>query len=184
MRSLKTQRRNSQFYIGQISTVLLFLFYALIPHSIVAQGEELFRISRDKDKHHIVYHLNIGKNGRLNEQEPVAAYWNRVDIAGEESSRSLNVLERKYAYGLDFFEDTPDGRRFGFVSYDRDLFLKHSSQGYSVMIEVDGKFVILKELVLFMGRGSFWLPEIRKIEVIAFDTELQKEVKETIHDPK
>jgi hypothetical protein len=150
----------------------------------LAQGEELFRISRDKDKHQIVYHLNIGENGRLNEKEPVAAYWNRVNIAGEESSRPLNGLERKYAYGLEFFEETPEGRRFRFVSYDRDLFLQKSSKGYRVMVELEHELMVLRELILFLGKGTFWFPEIRKIELVAFDIKLKNEVKEVIHNPK
>lgn len=152
-----------------------FLFYISIglvfvtglgPENLHAQKDELFKIVRNKDAHEIIYHINTDAQGRLDHKKPIEAYWIRYDLEG--TGRSLNAMERRYAYGLKFIENTPAEIRFQFVSFSRDLFLRKISRNrYEVQVDMNGERVKLNEIYLHLGGGSFWFPKIGYIELRA-----------------
>ena len=146
-------------------------------------GTELFKITRNTDLNEIIYYLNTDATGQLDQQQPIEAYWLRYESGGEQTGRSLNALEKKYAYGLRFLEVTRTSATFQFVSYKRDLFFKRTSSEDVVMIEIDGKMLRLQRVHLQLGRGTFRIPEISVIELHAVD-ENGRLVVEVIQNPK
>ncbi len=144
---------------------------------------ELFKITRNTDLHEIIYYLNTDVTGELDQYQPIEAYWLRYETGGGQSGRSLNALEKRYAYGLRFLEITNKSARFQFVSYKRDLLLRRSANEDVVLIEIAGKMRQLQRVHLQMGRGTFGVPEILVIELHAVD-ENDSPVVEVIPNPK
>ena len=138
----------------------------LFGSSLYAQEDELFEITRNKDEHKIIYYLNQDKNGNLDLKEPIGAYWRRIDESGRRS-KSLNALEKKYAYGINFLESKPDFVRFRFVAYDkREFILKRDpSKGFSVFTDVNGKRLKISRIHLHLDGGTFWFPAVSFIEL-------------------
>lgn len=145
--------------------------------------DELFRLTREHDAHEINYYLNSDKQGRLDQSEPVEAYWIRYEFDGSTTGRPLNALESKYAYGVKFYDVTEKSARFQFVSYQRDLFLERTANEFEVLVEIRGKEVRLERVHLSIGKGSFWVPTISRIELHAVDPETGKAVVEVINNP-
>jgi len=169
--------RNFLFYIS----IGLVFVAGLGLESAHAQKDELFKITRNKDAHEIIYHLNTDARGQLDKKKPIEAYWIRYDLEG--TGRSLNAFERRYAYGLNFHENSPEEIRFTFVSFSRDLFLRRISRNqYEVQVEMNGERVKLNEIYLHMSGGSFWFPKINYIELRAQNAEGEP-ITEVIENP-
>lgn len=149
------------------------------------QEEEnaLFAIERNKDDHRIIYYLNTDGNGNLDTQQPIGAYWLR-EHGDQSRSQSLNALERKYAYGLDFLEVDKERARFRFVSYKKRTFVLTRDQDgkYAVFGEISGKRAKLTSIFLQLDGGTFWFPKIAFIRLQAID-ERGNAIVETVHDP-
>lgn len=167
-----------------------FLFYISIGLVVVsglgldnlhAQKDELFKIVRNKDANEIIYHLNTDAQGQLDRKKPIEAYWIRYEIEGR--GRSLNAIERRYAYGLNFLENSPEEIRFQFVSIKRDLFLrKISRRQFEVQTDINGQRIRLDEIYLHLDGGTFWVPRIAFIELRGTNASGEKVV-EVIETP-
>lgn len=147
-------------------TLISALLFVLMVTELSAQRDELFKITRNKDANEIIYHLNTDERGRLDLKKPIEAYWIRYDL--EEEGRPLTTLERKYAYGLKFSNVTTDGGSFQFVSFDKPLFLvRTGKQQFEVQAEINGERMLLEEIYLSLGGGSFWFPKVNYVELRA-----------------
>ena len=155
----------------------------LFGSSLYAQEDELFEITRNKDEHKIIYYLNQDKIGNLDLKEPIGAYWRRMDESGR-TSRSLNMLERKYAYGMKFLETKSEFARFRFVSYDkREFILKRILRdGFAVFTDIDGKELKIQNIHLHLDGGTFWFPKITSIELRGHD-QFGEDVIKVIQEP-
>ena len=131
---------------------------------------QLFYLQRTPDDNTVVYQLNY-KDGILNNEEPVNAYWIRYAEQGQQIS--LTTLQWHFAYGLKAKKGTGDSYSLAFLAdRDRTMTLRRNAAGrYGVYITLNQKDVLLKKIYLKINGGSFWSPNIEYAEFTGSDAE-------------
>ena len=132
----------------------------------------LFYVQRTINSNTIVYTLNQDVNGKINEQEPISAFW--VKFAQGGKKEQLTYVQKKYAYGLRSKLLDKDKGVFmvEFVSYDKkQLYLIKSSHDnrYHVYSFVKNRLSIIRSIFVQIEGGSFWLPNVKYVELTAID---------------
>ena len=138
----------------------------------------LFYVQRSNNVNAIVYETNIGKDGKINREEPVHVYWKRY--TSDSTVAELNYVQRKYAYGIESKEIEGKNGQFilNFVSYDKKKFYllpDRERNGYQALTMINGKMAILDRVFIQLSGGTFWFPTITNIELKGRDT-LTKQV--------
>lgn len=161
---------------------MLFMAMLMVGTKSYAQEELLFKITRNQDANEVLYHVNYNSRGEVDSSAPIAGYWMRYEDGGQ--SRSLNVLERRYAYGLRFLKTDDEKEWFQFVSYNkRDFYLKQNKRGeYGVYTDFEDGPIKIHEIYLHLQGGTFWLPKITQVDLHGTDSN-GKPVEKSVLNP-
>ncbi|MGE0568986.1 MAG: DUF4833 domain-containing protein, partial [Bacteroidia bacterium] len=131
----------------------------------------------------IVYTLNQDKDGNLNEKEPIKVYWVKYAQGGKVDP--LTYIQKNYAYGVQskMIDSEKKSFSFEFVSYHKKQFylLKSGADNkYHVYGYINNKLTILNNILVKIEGGTFWVPNVKYVEVKAFDPSASAEVTEII----
>ncbi len=143
----------------------------------------LFYIQRTINTNTIIYELNMNDNGELNLIEPIKMYWK--DYATTGATEPLNFFQRKYAYGIDIKMIDSDKKSFAFnfVSYKKKTLylIKSLVDGkYSVFCQINNKLIPLTKIFVKIDGGTFWLPEVKYVELTGKDFSKSEEETERV----
>ncbi len=138
----------------------------------------LFYVQRSPNINTIVYELNSDKNGKLDKDEPVHVYWIRYGEKGQKEE--LSYIQRKFAYGLTSKALPNDQYDIRFVSYKKfPLTLMKGNDGkYHIFATVNQKPMYISRVFLKIEGGSFWLPNVKYVEIRGIETSTGKEIVE------
>jgi hypothetical protein len=129
-------------------------------------SNQLFYLQRDPNTNTIICSLNYDADGKLVEDEPVKVYWVRYADNGE--IKDLNYIQRKFAYGIQSEFLGNNQYKLNFVSYKKfPMFLVKSEKDnkYHVYVTVNNKKIKLERIFLRIEGGSFWVPNVKYVEV-------------------
>jgi len=149
-----------------------------VPRGIANQ---LFYLQRDPNTNTIIYELNVGKSGDPDEQQPVLAYWIRYGEDGKK--QELSYIQRKFAYGIQSRQLGKDHYELRFVSHKKlPLYLQRSGpdKKFHIYATVNDKRVQIERIFVRIVGGSFWLPNVRYVEITGFNAETNDPVTERI----
>jgi hypothetical protein len=137
----------------------------------------MFYIQRTPNINTIAYELNFSASGQLDIDNPIHVFWIRYK---EDSSRAeLSFIQRNYAYGLKIRQLGKDYYDLRFVSYKKyPLYLRKSEDDkkYHVYATINNKRIILNRIFLHIEGGTFWLPNVTRIELSGVDADTGKEL--------
>lgn len=145
--------------------------------ALPANVSRLFYVQRDPNANTIVYELNA-PNGKLDEDEPVHAYWIRYAAKGEHAE--LSYIQRKFAYGLvqkPLGNDKFDIRVVSYKKYPLTL-MKGQDGKYHIFATVAKKQAILNRIFVKIEGGSFWIPNVIYVELRGSDPATGQEIVE------
>jgi hypothetical protein len=134
-------------------------------------NNQLFYLQRDPNTNTIIYELNVDKEGDLNKKEPIKVYWVRYGEKGEKED--LSFIQRKFAYGIQAKEIGNNQYELRFVSHKKlPLYLMKSAEDkkYHVYITVNKKKIQLNRIFVRIEGGSFWLPNVKYVELRGVNT--------------
>jgi hypothetical protein len=148
--------------------------YPIPPISAV----RLFYVQRNTNTNTIIYDLNYASDGKLDESEPVKAYWIRYAEDGQK--KDLNYVQRKFAYGLTSKALNNGSYDIRFVSYKKfPLTLMKSVDGkYHIFALIAQKQVMLSRIFVKIDGGTLWLPSVTYVEVKGSDPVTGREIVE------
>lgn len=129
-------------------------------------ANQLFYLQRDPNVNTLVYALNIDDEGMLDNTQPVLAYWIRYGENGEK--KGLSYIQRKFAYGIEAKMIDKDQYELRFVSHKKlPLYLVKSpdDKKYHVYVTVNNKKLQLDRIFLRIEGGTFWLPNVKYVEL-------------------
>jgi phosphoribosyl-ATP pyrophosphohydrolase len=127
---------------------------------------QLFYLQRDPNLNTLIYELNLDKSGVLNEDQPVLAYWIRYDE--NQAKKDLSYIQRKFAYGVDAKKLGKDQFELRFVSHKKlPLYLTKSAEDkkYHVYVTINNKKLLLDRIFVRIEGGSFWIPNVKYVEL-------------------
>lgn len=145
----------------------------------VGQRNMLFYIQRTPNINTIIYSLNFDEKNQLDSKEPVHVYWIRYAEEGQQAE--LSYIQRRYAYGLKSKDLGNNKYELRFVSYKNLPFYLYKSpkdNQFHVYATVNKKEIILHRIYLQIEGGSFWLPEVKWVEVKGTDPVTGREMTE------
>ena len=132
-------------------------------------NNQLFYLQRDPDANTVIYQLNT-KNGRIDNNEPVSAFW--IKYAEQGQVAQLTALQRKLAYGLQSRELEKGKFELRFVSYHKlPLYLVTSAKNNYVYAHIQQRQLILNRIFVRVKSGSLNLPKVVYIELNGKDAE-------------
>jgi len=145
------------------------LFFTLFVFSLEAFGEHprLFSIERSRDANIICYSLNLDKSNRLQTDEPIQVNW--LMKTNDNKTSPLSWVQNRFSYGIVYLVKTEAYAKFHFAGYKARVFeLKKNQFGaYKVFTISEGKEVEVDRIFIYITSGTFWMPEIPKVELYA-----------------
>ena len=125
----------------------------------------LFYIQRDPNTNTICYQLNVDKQGKISEKNPVNTFWIRYPEGG--MRKELNYLQRKFAYGINSKAIGNSTFELRSVAYSKlPLYLRRDTRNeYHVYTSIDKKECILSRVFIRIDGGTFWSPNVLYIEL-------------------
>lgn len=146
--------------------------------SLADNISRLFYVQRSPNSNTIVYELNVGKNGQLDAENPMHVYWLRFSEKGQKEE--LNYIQRKFAYGVVTKPLGRDKYDVRFVSYKKfPLTLMKAEDGkYHIFATVNQKEMAISRIFIKIEGGSFWLPNVKYVEMKGTDPSTGKEITE------
>jgi len=127
---------------------------------------QLFYLQRDPNTNTIICELNMKANGELNEESPINVYWIRYQ--DNQEKKDLNYIQRKFAYGMESEALGNDRYKLNFVSYKKlPLLLAKSAvdNKYHVYVTANNKKIQLERIFLRIEGGTFWVPNVKYVEL-------------------
>jgi phosphatidylglycerophosphate synthase len=141
---------------------------------------KLFYMQRDPNTNTIICELNLA-NGTIVKDQPVKVYWIRYDEGGKK--QELSYIQKKFAYGIQSKAMGNDEFELRFVSYKKfPLYLRKSSKDnkYHVYATVNNKKMQLDRIFVRIDGGSFWIPNVKYVELKGSSTENSATLSERI----
>ena len=140
----------------------------------------LMKIGRSIDVNEIHYFVQVDNQGKLFKQNPVEVYWMNFEDKGQKEE--MNWIKKKFGYGLNYLNVTDTSARFQFVSYkERDFFVKRNkNKDFRIFTSSGGREVEVNRIFIQIDGGSFWIPNITKVELHATDAETGMKILEIV----
>lgn len=143
-------------------------------------ANQLFYLQRDPNLNTLIYELNI-QDGIVDRDEPVIGYWIRYGEGGKK--QDMSYVQKKFAYGVHAKELGKDHFELRFVSHKKlALYLQRSEadKKFHVTVTVNNKKLVLDRIFVRIEGGSFWLPNVRYVELRGFNQESNAVITERI----
>lgn len=143
-------------------------------------SNQLFYLQRDPNANTIICQLNTGSDGKVDKDSPVNVFWIRYAENGQKSD--LNFIQRKFAYGINSRVLGNDKYELKFVSYGKfPLYLmKDKNNQFHVYATVASKQIILQRIFVRIEGGTFWVPNVKYVELRGTDATTGEAVAEKI----
>jgi len=147
--------------------ILLAVILSLVSWSAFAvswnKPDPLFCIERNKNKNYVQYDVRLTKNNDLPTSNPVTAYW-VLENGGQEE---LNLIERKYAYGIDSQEKLEQNkfRVLMVVLKDREIIVEKINGSFKAMVSINGQQSILEKVYIESKERLTGLPKVLYIDL-------------------
>ena len=125
----------------------------------VALSATLFIIARSTNANIVSYDVRVDRNGRLDMEQPLQAYW--LMHAEDGRRQGLTWFERKFAYG---FEVSSKVDQAGFrvrltAVSDREITVVRSGQGYQARTRIARQDAVLKRAYVRTREGGI-VPDV------------------------
>ena len=144
-------------------------------------SNQLFYLQRDPNTNTIICQLNVDSDGDLDKKDPIKVYWMRYgDKGGKED---LSYIQRKFAYGIQTKAIGNGQYELRFVSHKKlPMYLMKSEEDkkYHVYVTVNKKKIQLDRIFVRIEGGSFWLPNVKYVELKGVNTANKSQITERI----
>lgn len=144
-------------------------------------ANQLFYLQRDPNTNTIICELNADGNGVVDKNDPIKVYWIRYGDKGKKED--LSYIQRKFAYGIQSKAIGNDQYELRFVSHKKmPLYLMRSAEDkkYHVYVTVNNKRIQLDRIFVRIEGGSFWLPNVKYVELKGTNTATRTQITERI----
>lgn len=150
-------------------------------YPVPSEPNQVFYIERSSNSNTVIYAANLDKDGKLDKNEPIVAFWRWYNVDGHK--KSLNFAERMMAYGIKSVKhDGPNGSySFKIAAMpERTLYIGLDTKGTP---EVFGKIGIHWAKLAYVylevvDKGL--LPDVPSLDLFGTDRETGKALHEHI----
>ena len=162
--------------------ILLLVILSLFPRSILAVSADkaghLFCIERSKNKNLVQYDIRLTQNSDLPDSSPVNVYWILENGRREE----LNLIEKKYAYGI-ARQEKLDKNKFKVILTafkGLEIIVERLNDSFKATVSINGKESILQKIYIKSEERWTGLPKVLYIDLLGLNKETGLPVEERI----
>jgi len=144
------------------------------------EEEQLFYLQRDPNRNTVVYTLNK-KDGQLDEENPVKAYWILYEEEGER--KELSYIQRKFAYGVNakkLAENEYEIHLTSCKSIPLRLAYCPTSGQYEAFTAIHNKPAVVERIFVRINGGTVFKPHVDYIELTCRDSQSGQSLTRTI----
>lgn len=165
---------------------MLFLIAGVVLSSFASKiasnkSYNLFKIERSKDANEIFYDVNLDSKNNIDSGNPISIYWIKQTENGKKEP--LTLIQKNYAYGIEYLSRSETQAEFQFVSYNKRQFqIKKNNNGeFKVYTQSNNKTVIVNRIFIQIDGGTFWFPKISRVELHSQDIQTNEKSIEIIN---
>ncbi len=172
-----------------VFTILLVALMALLTcfiHThVIAQPtknrEFLIKIQRSLNADEVFYDIKLDDAGFLKLPEPIDIYWVRHTRQG--GIERLSWLERRFAYGVEYIELSPDYVSFHFVSKKEMVFYTRRDQAskYKLYTFLDDVEAEITGIIVHFTMRFYGFPKIEKVEIYGINISTTEDILYILH---
>ena len=147
--------------------MLVLLIFGLVSSSAFAvslnKTDHLFFIERSKNRNLVQYDVRLTEKNDIPDSNPVAVYW----VLENGRQQDLNVLERKYAYGIDSHEKLEKNRfRLLLAALkDREVIVEEMKGSFRAVVAINGKPSVLERVYIMAKERLAGLPKVLYVDL-------------------
>jgi len=163
--------------IATLVVIVLFPVWSAVATSW-NDSDHLFFIERNKNKNVVQYDVQLMENNDLREPSPVVVYW----VLENGRQEKLNLIQRKYAYGIDS-QDKLEKNRFRIllvVLKDREIIVERVDGSYKAVVSIGGKYTILEKVYVKSKEGFMGVSKVLYIDLFGWDIQTNLSIRERI----
>lgn len=140
----------------------------------------IFYIQRSSNSNTVVYTANLRKDGSIDPNEPVKAFWRRFNTSGER--KALSFLEDRMAYGVRARKGNAPGEyKVTFVALPgRTATLRQAADGSIEVTLGMGKYEATPAYAYVEVKDGGVMPKVERVRLYGRDQASGKAVVETI----
>jgi hypothetical protein len=160
--------------VSLIFTVICWSTFALSS----SKSDPLFFIERSKNKHLVQYDVRLTENDNIHDSDPVSVYW----VLESGRQRDLNLIQRKFAYGIDSYEKLEKNKfRVVFVALkDREVIVEKMEGSFKAVIAINGKPSVLERVYVESRERMIGLPQVLYVDLFGRTREAGSPIRERI----
>ncbi|NIK87384.1 hypothetical protein FHS83_000702 [Rhizomicrobium palustre] len=150
-------------------------------YPLPAEPNQVFYIERSSNSNTVIYAANLDKDGKLQKDEPITAFWRWYNVDGHK--KSLNFVERMMAYGIKSVKhDGPNGSYSFKVAAmpERTLYIGLDAKGTpEVFTKFGNRWATISYIYLeVVDKGL--MPDVPSLDLFGIDRENGKALHEHI----
>lgn len=124
-----------------------------------ADADLMFYIQRNIDERQVHYVLNRGADGRVDAAEPFQIFW--MSASGEGERRNLNIIQRRFVYGVKIQDTRPERIEFRIAAYPHvALFLQKDKGKYQVYTRIADEWCVLQRIHVHLEDDNVINPNV------------------------
>jgi len=152
------------------TAVLVLIILSLFPQVILAASGDkdghLFFIERSKNRNLVQYDIHLTENRNLPDSRPVNAYWILENGRREE----LNLIEKKYAYGI-IRQERLDKDKLKIVLAafkGLEIIVERINDSFRAVIPINGRESILQKIYIKSEETRRGLPRVLYVDLFGW----------------
>ena len=143
-----------------------------------SKNDHLFSIERSKNKNLVQYDVRLTENNNILDSDPVSVYW----VLENGTQRDLNLIQRKFAYGIDSYEKLQNDKlRVFFVALkEREVIVEKTEGSFRAITAINGKPSVLERVYVESREGWTGLPRVLYVDLFGQNKETGLPINERI----
>ena len=158
---------------------LIFTFVSWSAFALFSsENDHLFFIERSKNKNLVQYDVRLTENDNILDSDPVLVYW----VLENGTQRDLNLIQRRFAYGIDSYEKLGKNKfRVFFVALkDREVIVEKTESSFRAITAINGKPSVLERVYVESRERWAGLPRVLYVDLFGRTKETGLRINERI----
>ncbi len=162
--------------------LLSSLIFTFVSWSVFAffpsKNDHLFFVERSKNKNLVQYDVRLTEDNDILDSDPVSVYW----VLENGTQRDLNLIQRKFAYGIDSYEKLQNEKlRVFFVALkEREVIVEKTEGSFRAITAINGKPSVLERVYVESTERWTGLPRVHYVDLFGRTKEMGLRINERI----